>query len=130
MPARALSWPATCPLRVSTTAAAASPALTARSASSSCAWGFQRGPVVHDCRLPDVRQLEVRHEEVASLRCQHGAATTSIHTPQSSIGIARPKRWGSSPRPAHASSAGRIPDGPIQPTTGALLKAAKYGRLT
>jgi len=27
-------------------------------------------------------------------------------------------------------AAGRIPDGPIQPTTGALLKVAKYGRLT
>ena len=27
-------------------------------------------------------------------------------------------------------AAGRIPDGPILPTTGALLKIAKYGRLT
>jgi len=27
-------------------------------------------------------------------------------------------------------AAGRIPDGPIRPTTGALLKIAKYGRLT
>ena len=27
-------------------------------------------------------------------------------------------------------AAGRIPDGPIQPTTGALLKVARYGRLT
>jgi hypothetical protein len=27
-------------------------------------------------------------------------------------------------------AAGRIPDGPIQPTTGAHLKVARYGRLT
>jgi hypothetical protein len=27
-------------------------------------------------------------------------------------------------------TAGRIPDGPILPTTGALSKIAKYGRLT
>ena len=27
-------------------------------------------------------------------------------------------------------AAGRIPDGPILPTTGALLKIAKYGHLT
>ena len=27
-------------------------------------------------------------------------------------------------------AAGRIPDGPIRPTTGALLKIARYGRLT